>query len=55
MKHGNSIEEMKQNYWNTDSVTENANLLFQVLNVESQILAVSEFSYANLLSKGSEK
>lgn len=54
MKHGNSIEEMEQYFWNTVSVTEKASLVFQVFIVESQILAVSEFPCANLLSKGSE-
>lgn len=54
-EHSNSIEEMEQYFWNTVSVTEKANLVFQVLIVESQMLAVSGFPYRNLLSKGSEE
>lgn len=46
---------MEQYFWNTVSVTEKANLVFQVLIVESQMLAVSGFPYTNLLSKGSEE
>lgn len=53
MKHGNSIEEVEQYIWNTVSVTEKVNLVFQILVMESKILAVSEFPYANFLSKGS--
>lgn len=54
-EHSNSVEEMEQNFWNTVSVTEKAKLMFQVLIVEIQMLAVSGFPCTNLLSKGSEK
>lgn len=53
MKHDNSTEEMEQYFCNIVNVIEKANLVFQILIAESEILPVSELPCANFLCKGS--
>lgn len=52
MKHDNSAGEMEQYFCNVVSVIEKANLVFQILVAESEILPFSELLCANLLCKG---
>lgn len=53
MKHDNSTEETEQYFCNTVNVIEKADLVFQILIEEREILPASELPCANLLRKGS--